>query len=328
MAAKKAAVTLRAWFEESYAPMFLCDAARLTIEEYSQVVSLWERYTSNPPAGAITFATLVAFRDALRLRRGRAGGESLCSPATVNKHLRALNAMLSKLGPSGPRNRDALGVLERTPWVKQLRVPRPRPRAISDMHLAAIYRAAGEAVHPAIVGVSAAAWWQALIVVAYNLGLRRGALLGLRQVDVDFDRAELRVPAAIDKCDEERCKPLNDVCLRHLLRLRRGEAAALLFPWPRSMATLYREWWRLQAIAGVRSAERYQLHALKRTCGTKLAECASPWVVQAMLDHSRLETSRHYVAADLREAVSRMPQPEVFLQGGFDHGSRQTRLFG
>jgi len=87
------------------------DARTRTLESYAGTLAAWTRLTGDPPIEQITPVLLAQWRSQL------AG-----SSATVAKHCRQLNVLLAKLGPPGPWNRDAVGVLPTTPWVKP---PRP-----------------------------------------------------------------------------------------------------------------------------------------------------------------------------------------------------------
>ncbi|MDZ4782618.1 MAG: site-specific integrase [Planctomycetia bacterium] len=300
------------FYYSTYEPHFLPQAAPKTLAAYREALTLWRSLTEDPPIDAVSNLTMATFRAELAKRAWR--GKSL-SPATVNKHLAAIGAILAKAGPAGPRNRDALSLIAQVPWAKPLKLPRRRPRPSPQELLGKIYAACGVAVAPAIAGVTPAAWWRAWIVVASQVGIRRQAMLSLEWSDLDLARRTLRVRAEEDKCGVERLKPLKEVVVRHLVAIRSADAR--VFAWPyATWRTLYREWRRIQAAAGVRRGEWYKLHALKATCGTQVARVGGAHAVRAMLDHSSIATSELYVDATewLREAVERAPHPVEFDQ--------------
>ena len=134
--------------------------------------------------------------------------------------------------------------------------------------------------------------------------------------DVNVAERTVRVPAAIDKCHVELLKPLHAIAVRHVLAIRGG--SGLVFPFDGSEQTWYRQWHAIQDGADIPTVEHIKLHDLKRFAGTRYAATSSPWVVQQMLDHASIETSRFYVnaAEACREAVDAFPLPECFLQGG------------
>jgi integrase len=283
-------------------------AQRLLFPELSRDPEQQQRNTSAPPGGR------PARMPSPQGRRRRGAGP--LARATANKHLGALNAIFRKIGPPGYKNLDALGLLERAPWLKPLKEPRRLPRAVAVAELGAIYAACAIATKPAAPAIDPAAWWRALVAVAAIAGLRREALLGLRWADCDLAGRTLRVPAEIDKCRQERSKPIPAAVCQHLMRIR--TAAERVFAWPHSLASLYRQWWAIQKAAGIARADRLRLHDLKRFAGTFWAAHASPWAVQQILDHSSLATSAHYVNPrdELRAVADRLPLPDFLCGGG------------
>lgn len=324
--------TLREFFEKEYEPNFLTDRQPKTLRAYREALTHWERLIGSPRLKEIDTRMLGLFKCRLRgLKPGardqgkgqmllfgfslRAQRTRPLAIATVNKHLRAVLSLLAKAGPPGHHNRDALSILPQMPWTRPLKQPRRLPRHVPDKLLEAIYRAAGTARYPMLPGVSPRDWWRALIVMALTVGFRRQALLSLHWTDVDWERAEIRLPAEFDKCGCERLKPISRLVIKHLLRIR--TAGERVFLWPHSERTFYRQWHRIQSAAGVKPTEQIKLHDLKRACGARYARIASPFVVQRRLDHASITTSaQFYVNAsdEEREAVERLPVPAAFAE--------------
>ncbi|MBU4271149.1 MAG: site-specific integrase [Planctomycetes bacterium] len=298
------ALKLSVFFEKYFAPVFLCDARPRTFKAYAETLNHWRRFTIDPPIENIRTLTLAVFKASLR---------EIVAASTVNKHLRHINAMLAKAGPPGPRNRDALAIVERTPWAKPFRVDRKRPRLISEGIVSAVYLAAGVARFPVLDWCSACSWWRALICTAVTSGFRRGAFLALLWLDIDVVEKLISLPSSIDKCHADREKPLNSVTIRHLLEIRGDDER--VFPFDHTDKTWYKQWHAIQDAADIPHDQHIKLHDLKRFAGTRYAATSSPWVVQQMLDHSSIETSRYYVnaAEQCREAVDNFPMPDCFL---------------
>ncbi|MBL8827836.1 MAG: hypothetical protein JNM18_12735, partial [Planctomycetaceae bacterium] len=171
-------LTLPRFYFDVYAPTYLVGARPRTFEAYKDAVTLWSRLVDEVRLCSIDVITLAKFKSGLMAGR---------SPATVNKHLGAVNAILTKAGPPGPRNRDALGILDRVPWVKPLKEIQRAPTPIAFGQIDLLYHAAGQMKLPGVHGVAAPAWWRALLVMAYTCALRRGTLLAIRWSDVDLD---------------------------------------------------------------------------------------------------------------------------------------------
>lgn len=189
---------LRAFFENYYAPDFLIGASPKTTVEYLTSIDHWEALTANPPIAKIDNSQMAAFKRRLLEQPGRRS--KTLSPATCNKHLAAVGAILTKAGPRGPRNRDALALISEVPWTRPLKERRAKPRKLTPTDLAAIYRGCDAAAFPRLVDVAPAAWWRALEVTAYNLGFRKGALLRLEWQHVDLAGQAITLPAEFDKC--------------------------------------------------------------------------------------------------------------------------------
>jgi integrase len=331
-----AEMTLRTYFERIHAPTFLSGAKPMTLKRARESLKHWERETVDPRLAEIDPETLAVFKSRLfnpagfcgrRAGNARQGVFAFAadpppptdsprqlSRATVNLHLRQISGILSKAGPAGPTNRDALGVLRSVPWTKPLKEYRRRPKNVKDDLLDAIYRAAAAALHPHLENVLAGNWWKALIVTAVTVGYRKGAMLRLPWSCVDWEESIIRLPAEADKCWTEREKPVSRLVLQHLLRIR--TASDLIFPFPESATTFYRQWRAIQTAAAIPKDRQIKLHDLKRACGTRFARIASPWVVQHRLDHASLATSQFYVNAsdEEREAVDRQPLPAAFCE--------------
>ncbi len=263
-----AGLPLGEFFERVYVPQFLVGTSPRTLDAYRESLAHWSRVTGNLPLREIDSQRLAEFKasllegsqgsqgsrkDAKAQRQltlfelgGWAAPLRLCvrykgdplAAATVNKHLRHLGAILSKAGPPGPRNRDALWAIERVPWTRPVRQYRRMPRKVSDQVLDAIYRAAGIATHPVLDRVDPGHWWKALLVTALTVGFRRGGLFALRWSGVDWEEAEVRLPAEGDKCHAERSKPVCRLVLQHLMRIR--SAGPLVFAFPHSESKFYR----------------------------------------------------------------------------------------
>jgi len=304
---------LRTHFETVHAPIFLIDADPKTIRSYRETIAHWTKIIGQPPISSIRVEHLAKFKHDLfegtprqNIQRSlfpeidlSLSARALAAP-TVNKHLRNVMAMLNKAGPPGPRNRDALGIIGAVPWVRPLREPKRLPHCITTDDLAALYK-----VCPSI-------WWQTLITTAYTTAFRREALFSLEWQHLDLIDAIVHLPADNDKCNVERIKPLHPITVKHLKKLRQNTVdSQFVFPWPHTLKTFYKQWHELQDAA--RIADHFTLHDLKRTAGTRLAETSNnPWIVQQMLDHASINTSKSYINAtdQLRSAVEKLPLPD------------------
>jgi integrase len=188
----------------------------------------------------------------------------------------------------------------------------------------------------------------ALFVVALGLGLRRGELLGLRWIDVDFAAGQLQISQTLQHVRghgvvygppksrrSRRVLTMPAVVAESLRRHRDGQRAeriaagdgwtesGLVFTTiggrhiePRNLNTTFA---RLVAAAGVRPI---RLHDLRHTCATLLlSRGVSPRMVMDILGHSQIavtmNTYGHVIPAMQHEAAGQM---DAALGKGDDDG--------
>src|SRR5262249_14814992 len=110
----------------------------------------------------ITSTHLDHFVSQRRQERGRRP-RSLVSPATINKELRHMRAVLGVA--------KDWGYLPQVPRFRFLREEQALPTYVTGDHFALIYGACDKAKRPRdLPNVSPADWWRALLVMAYMTG--------------------------------------------------------------------------------------------------------------------------------------------------------------
>ncbi len=309
-------LTLSRMFERHYRPLCLGDAAALTMEQYEIVLRRWRLVMGDPPLVSITKYTLALFRD-FNLRLTLPSGAAT-SPNTVRRRMQHIQTLLDKCGPPHPRNRDALGLLTDVPWLRRVREMHFEPRVVSDQELSAVYRAAAKMTRPRIEGFDTATWWRALLVMAYNTGLRRRTLFSLELAHIDWKSCCLHAPPQLLKMGRAHWIPLHGVVIEHLEALwpaDRRQASAKLFPLPCGDREFSNHFRRLQNAAELTEEQRFGLHDLRRTNATALWS-SNPAAAELMLGHAgRGVTAKHYVNSRdiLAKAVAQLPQPSSFL---------------
>ena len=304
--------TLKSFYETYYKPVRLSDVSGQTVATYESVIRLWCVITGDPPLGSVTAETLASFRNCIARLRGKQPA-SRTSPNTVRKYLRHLQAILDKAGPPGRRNRDAANLIPDAPWVKPPKARISQPRIVLPGHLSDTYTAAVAMNYPRIQGFKPPAWWRALLVVAFNTGLRRRTLFEMRIEEIDWDARCIRLPAKHMKAGRPHIAPLNHTAIEHLLAIRTDRE--LVFPWPYNVTYFDQCFHRLQDAAGIPREEHFGLHTIRKTLGTILYE-VSPGAAQMTLGHMDQATTRnHYVRADqiVTRALDQLKQPDAFV---------------
>lgn len=240
--------------------------------------------------------------------------DSKVSPATVNKELRHIRAVL--------RIAHEWKYLPEVPKIRMLREPSKLPRYVTPDHFRAIYSACKEARFPKELPFAPEAWWQALLVFNYMTGWRVGEPLALRREDLDLDAG-----TAITRYDDNKGKrdelvPLHTVVVEHLQRIT--TFSPLVFPWNHHRTTLWVEFERIQTAAGIHLDCRekhehtprchvYGFHDLRRAFATVNAETLSADALQKLMRHRSYSTTQRYInmAGQLTRAVESLHVPDV-----------------
>lgn len=218
-----------------------------TQEQYRDSLDHFERIIKPGRLATITAQTIDQFV-ATRLRepgKGRdADGKPLpVSRATVNHDLRVVKLFL--------RTAHEWELFAKVPRIRMLKELRHEIRQVSAEHFNAMFEAAAGAVLPQHVGqnYSAGDWWQTLLATAYLTGMRIGELLALQWPDVDLEAGTYTTRAEQNKAGRDETLPLHPVVVEQLKRIRGFKPH--VFPWEYDDRTLYAEFHRVQAAAGI-----------------------------------------------------------------------------
>jgi integrase len=257
-------------------------------------------------------STVDEFRAKRRSEPGKKKGASV-SPATVNKDLRHLRAVL--------RRAHSWGYLPRVPDFTFEKEAKKLPTYVAADHFACIYRACDLAKLPTGLPCSPADWWRALLVMGYMTGWRIGDMLGLRRDDLDLEHGYAISRADVNKGKREERVKLHPVVVAHLQQLKHFEP--VVFPWYHNRRTLDVVFARIQQAAGIHLAcpERhehtktchvYGFHDLRRAFATLNAEKLTPDALQALMRHTSYQTTQRYInyARQLDEAVASLHVPD------------------
>jgi len=304
-------LTLRDAFEQFVLPDL--DNPR-SADDRRCTLNRWDIWSDNLPVGQITKQTLIRFRDA-----SQAAGNS---PSTTNKHLRNLRTILRRLGPAEYRNPEGEGIIPKIPHIKFLPVEHSLPRVVPLDVLSDLYDACGETHWPEDL-IPPAEWWKGLLVLAFNVCLRRGDLLNLSTENIDLDERIISIRAG--KTKKQQVIPLNAVALTKIRRLwsPRPNLFGKIISNRHGERQFSREWHRLQTAAGIEEQEHFEFHDIRRT-GLTAYETVKPGVSSYLGGHlpqSQLNgmvtmkvTKQFYISAPqvIIDAAEELPQPEAF----------------
>ena len=282
-----------------------------TREVASNAMDHFERLIKPARINAVssrTFADYVAKRKAERIGDPKTGQP--VSPATINKELRHLRAVVRKA--------HKWGYLPKSPEIDFLKEPGKLATYITPEHFAKLYKAADAARWPADGHYATADWWRALFVMAYMTGWRIGQLMALRWADVDLDGRFALSRAADNKGKRDQRIPLHPIVVEHLRKLK--AFSPTVFAWGHPRRALFDEFATIQAAAKAKpegTKARYGFHDFRRAFATMNAATMSPDALQALMQHKDYQTTQRYInmARQLNPAVQSLFVPEMPKSG-------------
>lgn len=300
-------------FRKEYTGLVLDGMNEGNRRETDLALDHYERLLKPKRVASVSSSDLLAYVSRRRKEPGMRKGSAV-SPATINKELRHLRAVLRKAAK--------LGHLSAVPDVPFVKEPKKLPTWVPPDHLARLYQACGEdgvADRPAGLPYPVAEWWRGLLVFCYMTGWRIGSVLALRRDDVDLDAGTAVSDAGDNKGARDQNVALPPLVVEHLRRL--PSFGPTFFPWPHDRRQLYDVFEAVQAAAGVKPArnkERYGFHDLRRAFATLNAGRLSADVLQALMQHRCYSTTQRYidVARQMNPAAHDVFVPDLGGGGG------------
>lgn len=205
------------------------------------------------------------------------------SAKTVNNHLTVLRTMLNVA--------VEWKVLERVPAFRRLRATKPEYDFLTFKETERLIEAAAD--EP---------FWQSMIIVALNTGLRAGELLALRWDDINLSdklmwvrRTDWRGHVGVTKSGKERIIPLNDAAVEALKAQRHLRGDRIWSHPDGERLDHYNLKPALKRIAKRASLRPFQWHVLRHTFASQLTMRGVPLkAVQELLGHSTIEMTMRY----------------------------------
>lgn len=274
-----------------------------TKETTKYALNHFERIIKPARMRGITSATIAEYI-AVRRQEGRTkrSNSRKVSPATINRELRTIRAVLRKA--------KSWKYLAEAPEIEFLREPGKLPRYVTPEDFTKLYDTGCEAaMRPDAQSYTAAEWWRGLLMFSYLTGWRIGQILSLRWEDVDLDNCRALSRHADTKGRRDQLIHLHPVAIEHLRGLR--SFSPLVFAWPHDRRQLYEELATIRTAAGIRAA--YGFHDLRRAFATMNAENMTPDALQRLMQHKDYQTTQRYInmARQLKPAVEALFVPTV-----------------
>jgi len=261
------AMPLSVLFETIYRPLRLRGRSPNTSRLYGCTLRAFARFLQRPPVvGDLEELTLAAYLD---------HRSSLVSPLTVEKERTQLVALA---GLAWERR-----LLEVKPTCPAGVMPERIPTAWSVQELRQLFAAAAAPTTWRRDGERRAAFFGALVPVAYETAERVGALL--EAMAEDYSRPTLVVRAEARKGGRrDRCYRLTDDTCDRVDTLLAGRTTGRVFQLPFGRSMLYHAWQRVKRVAGIPPGNRQAFHQIRRSSATHFQAAGGDAV--KMLDHS------------------------------------------
>jgi integrase len=272
-------MSLTAFFEDVYLPRRLLGASPGTIQQYEIALNRFAVFIDREPLLSDLTEEVVSAFMADIVARG-------LSPVTANMRMMHLTI----LHRYAKRREYVSNLLD----VRKLKAPKRLPTAWTVGEVEKIVESARMA-RGRYFGVPAGAWWEAMVLVLYDTGIRKSAAFAIRFNEIDFTNKILRVPPERMKNLVEQYFRLHDQTIEAILATlppRREQ----LFPWPfRYERALYGRFRRILKRAGLPFTRRDLFHRLRRTCATHIARHVGESMAIQQMGHQDQSTIKRYI---------------------------------
>lgn len=305
-----AAMTLWEFFDRRYRPDRLVGRKPASIEQYRIALEHLRRAAGgDPPLAAFARPPgqdgpagdeLIA----LTMQRVLDRGDSRATANKVRAHLLAVW-----------RYACQLELVDRLPRVGKIREFRRSPRAYLVGDVTRLLEAA-ESEDWSIEGIPARYWWQALLLLLYDTGLRITAALSLEWAQYDADSLAIVVAAETQKHGSDQYLAVSRQTGDAIART--GGARRWLFPWPYDLGTaswpiLGKHFARIAGRAGVKLSRGKKFHPFRASTASYLERQGGNATLQ--LGHStRQVTERSYLDPRIVKPprqVDLLPRPSL-----------------
>jgi len=201
--------------------------------------------------------------------------EKKLSPATRNRHLTMLKAMMNK--------GKEWGLVAENPaaGIKALRENGARLRFLDQAEIQALLKAASNGFRP-------------VVIMALHTGMRRGEILNLRWPDVDFNTRIITVQ--VSKSGKKRVIPIDDTLYDTLKSLPSRFGKGFVFPSPVKEKQPQYDFKRQFGNAVKKTAiENFRFHDLRHTFASHLVMAGVDLItVKELLGHASLTMTLRY----------------------------------
>ncbi len=170
-------------------------------------------------------------------------------------------------------------------------------------------------VHKQRVETPAALWWEALILLCYDTGLRIGAVMKLRTDDFDLNARTLLAPAEIQKDGEDLEQAISVETLAALEKIWPTKPG-IVFTWPCHRRWLFARMRQLVTLAKIPSPRGNHLfHRIRRTSASHAKKAMGEAAAQKHMGHATPKMLERYIDDSIAEpekprVADKLPRPK------------------
>ncbi|WP_254512893.1 site-specific integrase [Anatilimnocola floriformis] len=311
-------------FERCFTPLWIQPQALTdsTSTLYLDALGYWKKLVNDPPIGEITDYTTALFTSELLKQPGRKS--EFMSIGTVRKHCTQIDKLLAFTGPKtrDKQGRKNLGLLDLPPMVDKPQADDDPPNGDFSLdEVQRLFAAADKMTTPRIEGVTPAAWWRALIVVACFTGLRISQLMRLEYADLNAPFITVWARNG-SKGRKGKKQFLHPEALADILAIRTERTRIFEFPnWDKNKRWLQTQMERLLQHAAIPEERQFKFHGFRKMHATLIADqegsTSSIQAAQLSLGHSHESTTKgSYINGSVQQkivtaSIQRLPSPKA-----------------
>ncbi|MCA9010506.1 MAG: site-specific integrase [Planctomycetaceae bacterium] len=209
-------------------------------------------------------------------------------------------------------------LIDTLPDIDKLKEYRALPEAWTMEQLGMIVAAARKQITPKTgMLYPPGLYFPALILTAYDTGLRIRALRGIQRTGWKPERLEITAEAEVMKHRVSQTFQVSEEtrdAIENMLKNAKSEhESPLLFPWPHSSTALNGAYRKILERCGLYTSGKDSFHKLRRTSATHLTAAVGIEAASRHLGHSGIEMTKRYVDPRLtneHRAAHNLPRPK------------------
>ena len=299
--------SLLKFLEEQYIPRRMLGCKAGSINQHRWAINAFAKFLGRAPLlDDLSNAQMSKFMGwSLQVRN--------LKPVSVNDHRRSLLSLW--------RYARKRGLIREEPNdCDKLPEPRNLPIAWTIDEISRIIAAARLQTSPQIgMSFPAYVWWPAILLVAYDTGLRVSALMGIRRSDWRSDRNEITVLAETQKqavAQTFRVSDQTSEAIRKMLNeplQQPDEPPEFLFPFGIRRDAIHFHLRTILKRAGLYVKGMDTWHRMRKSTATHLTAAIGIEAASRQLGHTSVQMTKRYVDPRLtghHDAASHLPRPE------------------